>query len=801
MKKINHFKKKDNIIENESFSIIILNVLENVKDKFKNIIKKLNKSDTIILPELNALVDKIFLLERQIRLFWEDDSLYIKLKNILEINSKKLVSFNEKYHKQIINLCIEKWCLWSIIKFLDQIKDFEYNEFIANILIKEKRYEELFELINKFESIDVEWVVNKIINNRDLYKLLNYIDKNNLLNQEIVINLLISKWEIVQIVDNLIYFDWLSFDIALILIKNWYWNKVQERKNIFKDTEIIYEYLKKYSYIVKNVFIIFYELYKKNDKKGLNNLYKEINLWINQIINWEKLNIKISWILESDICFLVYKKWDYSPKNIDLYNDETNHLNNFKFDRNWYRFSLNNLLWYKLKNWENMNVKLLEDFEKIFKYIEEISKNELNIKNYIYRLSKNYNLDIKSEKIEWQILEYLVKKQEIWNLNIYDFNIILAYQLLWEYDMFGYNLKTKLDSFVEDVDSNYMIKMLAYLEQYWDVFRETIKSIKNKVLESEDKKYIENYTNKLKNEINSLTKPRIINNIIKSYINRPQEKITKEIIIKSIVDKFKLIFQENNLDFEKIENFALLFDIEDFKFWEDLEKQELFRDKWINNIIKIFWNSDNIWFDLSEIINLQNSIYNQLQFETNKFEQLTEKWWKNKVRKVFARFWKSKYDSCARWVWYICLWTDENMWENKGYFELVLFDEDRKINIWTVMLLDMKEPNWKKYLLFWPNPSAEFNDKVSSKILFEKISKIIINFAKDNNYDWVVFDSTHWRSTNRSWDFQKALENSQLKDENKFILLKDLINPYTLWKHEDFLYEYKCNLSYLWKKW
>ena len=108
----------------------------------------------------------------------------------------------------------------------------------------------------------------------------------------------------------------------------------------------------------------------------------------------------------------------------------------------------------------------------------------------------------------------------------------------------------------------------------------------------------------------------------------------------------------------------------------------------------------------------------------------------------------------------------------------------------------MEENPSEKYLLFWPNPSVEFDDKVSSAKLFEQISRIIIQFAKENNYDWVLFDPTHGKSANRSGDFQQALNNSQLKNDSWEISKIDLSANHIL----GWWYQYKNNLSYLWRK-
>jgi hypothetical protein len=143
-------------------------------------------------------------------------------------------------------------------------------------------------------------------------------------------------------------------------------------------------------------------------------------------------------------------------------------------------------------------------------------------------------------------------------------------------------------------------------------------------------------------------------------------------------------------------------------------------------------------------------VYSDLQRETLKFEEIVDTNGLQSERRVFARFGKSQYDAFARGVGDVCIGLDAPMWRNPDYFELVLFDIDRLRCVGTVMLLSMTEPDGKKYLLFGPNPSVEFDDKVSSFKLFDQLSRIVAEFARESGFDGVVFDPEHGRSTNRS---------------------------------------------------
>ena len=128
----------------------------------------------------------------------------------------------------------------------------------------------------------------------------------------------------------------------------------------------------------------------------------------------------------------------------------------------------------------------------------------------------------------------------------------------------------------------------------------------------------------------------------------------------------------------------------------------------------------------------------------------------------------------------ICIGTDPKMLENPHYFEYILFDEERTKCVGTVMLMEIKEEDGKKYLLYCPNPSVDLVSQVSAMKLYEKITERIKKFTKDNGYDAIILDKTHGKSTNRSGLFLTALQKSLLKNETGEEKTYHLSKEYTL---------------------
>jgi hypothetical protein len=137
------------------------------------------------------------------------------------------------------------------------------------------------------------------------------------------------------------------------------------------------------------------------------------------------------------------------------------------------------------------------------------------------------------------------------------------------------------------------------------------------------------------------------------------------------------------------------------------------------------------------------------------------------------------------------------MLKNENYLEFVLFDQDKNKCVGTVMLLEMNEPeDNKKYLLYNPNPSVGLVSEVSAKKLYQLLTRHVSKFAQDNNFDAVLVDKMHGKSTNRAGLFQQSLEQSCLKDENGKEIDFNLKNNHCLGSS----YFYQKNLKAVWIK-
>jgi hypothetical protein len=615
------------------------------------------------------------------------------------------------------------------------------------------------------------------------------------LNHEVALEL-IKTGKSSIVVRNLEKFEWLNNAVALLLIKTGESSIVVRNLEKFEWIDSIHAYLKYFPNINSNIFRIFNDLYMSNNIDAINNLSRNINEVSNDMILWEAFIWDIEGVVEKDIAELIYSKRDYSPRNIEDYTDESQDLYNYTFNSDGYNFTLSNLLWYKLLDWEELNESLLEEFKQRVAHISTISQNKSTLWETVNEYAQKEWIQLEAKTLESHILEYLLKKESKGKeVSINDFDLLIAYQLMWKYDEFMKSSNDKLACHA-DKETQHMIQIQALLKEYWDPLKETIKTLENVSLGSEDKQYFDSHLRDVPLEVRDLTKQKTLKSMIRSFSSRPEETITDDIVKKSIDTKLKWVLQTTDITNEEISNFSNEFKSEDSKFWNSEELQQLFIEKWVEKVEEHFWSVDRVWLNIRSIAKIQDSIYQTLQTESNKFEAITDQWGKNKGRKVFARFWKTQYDAYARWVWDVCIGTDSEMWKNKNYFELVLFDQERQKNIGTVMLLNMQEDNGDKYLLFCPNPSVEFDDKVSSQKLFDQISEIVKTFAQENNYNGVLFDPTHWKWTNRSGDFQKALVESQLKDDESQNKTIDLDNEYRLGGE----YSYKNNLSYLWEK-
>ena len=65
------------------------------------------------------------------------------------------------------------------------------------------------------------------------------------------------------------------------------------------------------------------------------------------------------------------------------------------------------------------------------------------------------------------------------------------------------------------------------------------------------------------------------------------------------------------------------------------------------------------------------------------------------------------------------------------------------------MLMEINDGG-KKHLLYCPNPSSELCSKVSESKLYEEITRQMINFADNNDFDSIIVDKRSGWGTNRT---------------------------------------------------
>ncbi|MCP4522962.1 MAG: hypothetical protein GY828_01955, partial [Candidatus Gracilibacteria bacterium] len=689
---------------------------------------------------------------------------------LIDAGNGNIVAYNlEKFegldHKEIAQKLIDTGGLSSIVCNGEKFEGLDTN--IAKKLIDAGSGDFVAYNLEKFEGLDHKEIAQKLIDAGNGNVVAYYLGKS----------------------------EGLDTEIAQKLIYAGMGDYVTHYLKKFEGIDLIHAYLVHFTEINININIFrkFHKIYVENNPETMEDFLLNMRKLKNNVVLGGDFISLIKEVNEEDIVGEVYPKRDFSPKNIEEYTDATEHLNKYKFNSEGYSFTLSNLLGYKLLDGEEMNQGLLEEFKKYIANISTISKDESSLLEAVNEYSQREGIDIDSTTIESCILEYLLKKgSKGLEININDFDLLIAYKLMGKYDEFMQSSNDKLGSDT-DKETQHMVQIQALLKEYGDPLKETIKQLEKSTIEGKDKEFFDSYRKDTPVEVRDLVKEKTIKSLVRSFSGRPQEKIDNTMVERSISKKLEIILQDSGISKNEREEFACEFSSDDLKFGEDEGKQKDFITKWSEKVEQHFGSVDKIGLNIKNIAQTQDSIYQRLQIESNKFESIIDQGGKNKDRRVFARFGKNKYDAYARGVGDICIGVNSEMWKNEDYFELVLFDQERQKNIGTVMLLNMEEDNGDKYLLFGPNPSIEFDDKVSSQKLFEKISKIIKTFAEENNYNGVLFDPTHGRSTNRSGDFQNRLIESQLKDNNNEIKTIDLKKEYQLGGE----YIYQNNLSYL----
>ncbi len=477
----------------------------------------------------------------------------------------------------------------------------------------------------------------------------------------------------------------------------------------------------------------------------------------------------------------VYPQRNYNTYNyLDKYKNLDHHLDKYAINKSGYDIKLSGLVGYKIKDGLEADQILLDKFAKRVRDIKNLAKlDNLNI-----YLEKGI-IDSKAQTIEGKILEYF--KQN--NYSVDTMNILLAYQLLGSYGDFANASTDRLSAETDKVSKDYIL-LDEIANQYGDNMKETIKTIHAKVVNSPDKELFSSDSRGKKEK-----KYQEAFLIISKDLNKiPKDKLNNEIINKKILKTIKNVFQGFAGIQSRANYFSSLFNVNNLDNFQEL---------WSKHIDELFVIDDESSIDLSKIESLQSSVFNLIQNEINKYEEIKEvdsDRGESKLKKdrlIKGYFSKNKENAHARMVADVCIATDTNMLKNENYFEFVLFDQDKNKCVGTVMLLEMNEPeDNKKYLLYNPNPSVGLVSEVSAKKLYQLLTRHISKFAQDNNFDAVLVDKIHGKSTNRAGLFQQSLEQSCLKDENGGEINFNLKNNHSLGSS----YSYQNNLKAVWIK-
>jgi len=477
----------------------------------------------------------------------------------------------------------------------------------------------------------------------------------------------------------------------------------------------------------------------------------------------------------------VYPQRNYNTyEYLDQYEDRSQDLAAYKFEKNGYDFHLSGVLGYRIKADTIPDAVLIKEFSDRIASIKSIATEE-SLSMYL----SDEVPDSQAKTLEGKILDYFKAK----GYTVDTMNVLLAYQLLGSYDSFVASSIDRVNLEENEVSKNYIL-LDELVNQYGDNMKETIKAIQERVAQSEDRAlfsetFQEKYEKKYADALLTITK---------DLAKIPRDKLTTPLIQKKIAKTLTNVFQGLPEIQKSAGDFALLFSVNDFDTFEDV---------WQKHIDQFFTVDAGGRIDTVKVEKLQSSVYIRLQNEIGKYEEIKEvdtarnQEKLSKDRLIKGYFSKNRENAHARMVADICLAADPNMLKNNKYFEFVLFDEERERCVGTTMLLEMNEPEeGKKYLLYCPNPSVGLVSEVSAKRFYQMLTKQAVQFANENGFDALLVDKRHGHSTNRAGLFQQSLEQSCLKDpagKERSISLK---NSHTLSGG----YTYQKNLQLVWER-
>lgn len=671
-----------------------------------------------------------------------------------EIKEKAFNTLQSAFKNGNIEICAEILQLLHLKK-----EDVESREFLSAAIdglkknakkFKENKAEKYFNLIKKIAEhiqipryfIDSEKIVASIESSLD--------ENTNLIKDEFIQKVLLSET------------PELTYKNILALA-----NELSENKSAQSDKGLLLAYIAEFE-----------EGGTSEEKRDfLENVQKNISTVAkNESVNFSHKEDYYTYILKQ-----VYPERNYNTyKNLSEYTDRTKDLDKYKFDRNGYELKLSGVLGYKMKEGATSDEKIIDEFSKRIDFIKDIATNEKLVRYLDERI-----VESKATTVEGKLLEYF--KQNSYPKDTVD--VLLAYQLRGQYDDFVAGSVDRVSQ-EENVDSKNYILLDELVNRYGDNMKETIKQVQEAVVQGPDKELFVHSTI----DKNQKVYKEILESLLIHFNKIPKDKIRDDTIQKKVLKTVKNTFQNNKEIQDRAEYFASLFSVNDL---------ENFDEVWDKHINELFVVDAGYTINMGKVEALQANVYQTLQAEIGKYEEIKEvdeakkgEVKLSKERLIKGYFSKNKENAHARMVGDVCLAEDPNMLKNEKYFEFVLFDEEREKCMGTCMLMEMDEKDGKKYLLYCPNPSVGLVSEVSAKKLYKGITDKVIQFSKDNNFDGVLVDKTHGKSTNRAGLFQQSLDQSCLKDNSGKEIAINLNDKYVLGGG----YTYQDNLQAVWLK-
>lgn len=675
---------------------------------------------------------------------------------------------------------------------------------LKNTKPHEQAAAELLEFTKKCDEIDPRLMLQP------------WLDKDN--------NLLLSHDRVINFIKKLYQrFGNNSLDLA-----SQYMQKYKENTDISEDT--IFVFLEEMDQRKLPLNIDLEPEYEKQSALGRE------NEWFENIRNMQE-NLghakKLTDEQRSSPNHLTMVKIVYPQSNYSAYEeneklpDYNEHLKKNKFDENGYRMKMTGALGYERTNPEKP--ELLESYRQRMQSIREIASNPENVyknieqllnKAQISSLSKNKNpLEYGADLLQL-IMDNENRKQKKLTPAFTDqelADLAIAYHLRGQVEEFYHGTADQLSESGDQQTKDY-IQWDALSRLYVEDGKQTLTTLCEELKKDE-------YGKKILTQL--AEKYRSPNIPSETKLKEKLQPVMKD--LKSILQKAPDVSKHRDIVMKRLDNSIVSFCQGIIKSFDDETRAKAI------NLIKQFVHDRLVPISGDYLENLDKPLYIQelrkiidefsfnplqsvekiltpdaatiqqevgsykVKMETDTTEEGKTVRKQATERNIIGYFSKTAEASNARGAARICIAGDTKMWENKNYFEFVMFNEDTKKCEGTVMLLNIEEGN-KKYLLYCPNPSEHLISQVSFENCYKKITKIITDFAKENNYDGIVIGSpVAGRCSNRTGGFAHSVENARLKDKTGQLIELKLKQSYHLGGGYNYGGE-KDLLHLIWKK-